>query len=119
MIFTSLTKISLALRPFHKFTYLFALILIANITYKLLFSVMPSTVESNVVMLNFLALAWLALINLMIQVFSRAPNVSLSKTSILARTKNKLHRALYYILFCVFIIISIAVTLLSFKMLRL
>ncbi|MFT7008206.1 MAG: hypothetical protein ACJAXJ_002745 [Colwellia sp.] len=115
---TSLVKISLALKPFNKFIYLLAIVLIVNIGYQLVFSVMPSVAESNKIMLNFLALAWLILVNLMIQVFSRVPFVLQSKSSFLARIKNKFHRGLYYVLSLVFIIISIAVILLSFRMLR-
>jgi hypothetical protein len=118
-MFTYLTRISLALKPFHKFTYILAIILIVNITYKLIFSVMPSAAESNEIMLNFLALAWLALVNLMVQVFSIIPVASPSKTFFIARIKNWFQRGFYYILFVVFILLSIAVTFLSFKMLRL
>lgn len=115
---TFLVKISLALKPFNKFIYLLAIVLIVNIAYQLVFSVMPSVAQSNELMLNFLALAWLLLVNLMIQVFSRVPVVLQSKTSFLVRMKNKLHRGLYYVLSLIFIIISIAVVLLSFRMLR-
>jgi len=113
-----LDKISSVLRPLHKFTYLLAIVLIANIAYQLVFSVMPSVAQSNELMLNFLALAWLLLVNLMIQVFSRVPVTLQSKTSFLARIKNKFHRGLYYVLSLIFIVISIAVILLSFRMLR-
>jgi hypothetical protein len=113
-----LIKISSVLRPLHKFTYLLAIVLIANIVYQLVFSVMPSVDESNELMLNFLALAWLLLVNLMIQVFSRLPVASQSNTSFLARVKNKFHRGIYYLLSLIFIVISIAVILLSLRMLR-
>lgn len=115
---TFLVKISLALKPFNKFIYLLAILFIINIGYQLVFSAVPSVAESNKIMVNFLALAWLLLINLMIQVFSRLPVASQSKTSFLARIKNKLHRGIYYLLSLVFIVISIAVILLSFRMLR-
>jgi hypothetical protein len=115
---TSLVKISLALKPFNKFIYLLAILFIVNIGYQLVFSVMPSVAESNKIMINFLALAWLLLVNLMIQVFSQLPVASQSKTSFLARIKNKFHRGVYYLLSLVFIVISLAVILLSFRMLR-
>jgi hypothetical protein len=95
-----------------------AIVLIANIIYQLIFSDIPSTTESKVVMLNFLALAWLVLVNLMIQVFSQTPAISHIKVSLLTRIKNKLHRCIYYFLSLVFIVISISVILLSFRMLR-
>jgi hypothetical protein len=113
-----LIKISSVLRPLHKFTYLLAIVLIANIAYQLVFSVIPSVAQSNELMLNFLALAWLLLVNLMIEVFSRVPVVLQSKTTLLARIKNKFHRGLFYALSLIFIVISIAVILLSLRMLR-
>ena len=115
---TSLVKISLALKPFNKFINLLVIVLIINIGYQLVFSVMPSAADSNEVMLSFLALTWLLLVNLMIEVFSRVPVASQSKTSFLARIKNKLYRGFYYTLSLIFIVISIAVLLLSFRMLR-
>ncbi len=116
---TFLVKISLALKPFHKLTYLLAIVLIASIVYQLAFSVVPSPAESNKIMLSLLALAWLALVNLMIQVFSRVPITVQSKSTILARIKNRFHRGLYYLLSLVFIVLSMAVILLTFKMLKL
>jgi len=64
-----LVKISLALKPFYKVTYVLAIILIVNIVYQLVFSALPSAAESNEIRLNLLALAWLTLVNLMIQIF--------------------------------------------------
>lgn len=115
---TFLTKISLVLKPFTKFTYLLGIVLIANIIYQLVFSVIPNTSESKVVMLNLLALAWIVLVNLMIQVFSQTPRALHTKVSLLTRIKNKFHRGIYYLLSLFFIAISIAVILLSFRMLR-
>ena len=115
---TFLVKISLALKPFNKFIYLLAILFIINIGYQLFFSVTPSVAESNNIMVNFLALVWLLLVNLMIQVFSRVPIVLQGKISLLARIKNKFYRGLYYLLSLVFIVISIAVILLSLRMLR-
>lgn len=115
---TRLVKISLVLKPFNKLIYLLVIVLIINIGYQLVFSVMPSAADSNEVMLSFLALTWLLLVNLMIEVFSRVPVTSECKSSFLARIKNRFHRGLYYLLSLVFMAISIAVILLSFKMLR-
>ena len=114
---TYLTKVALVLKPFHKLTYLLAAILVANIVYQLAFSSVPSAVESSDIMLNLLALAWLALLNLMIQVFSQVPVSLQSEMSFWARIQNRFHRGVHYILSLVFIILSIAVIFLSFKML--
>lgn len=115
---TFLVKISLVLKPYYRLTYLLAILLIANIVYQLFFSVMPSATESHEIMLSLLALTWLALVNLMIQVFTRIPVTAKNKVSFFVRIKNTLHRGLYYLLSLVFIGISIAVILLSFRMLR-
>jgi len=113
-----LTKVALALKPFHKFTYLLAAILVANIIYQLAFTIAPSAVEPIDTMLNLLALAWVVLVNLMIQIFSQAPVILESKSSFWARIKNRFYRGVYYTLSLVFIVISFAVIFLSFKMLR-
>lgn len=115
---TYLTKVALALKPFHKFTYLLAAMLVANIIYQLAFTIAPSSVEPTDTMLNLLALAWVVLVNLMIQIFSQAPVTLQSKSSFLTRMKNRFHRGIYYFLSLVFIAISFAVIFLSFKMLR-
>lgn len=114
---TFLVKISLTLKPYHKLTYVLATIIVASIVYQLVFSDVPKATESNKLMLSLLALAWLALVNLMIQVYSSVPVVSQSKISILARFKNRLHRGLYYALSFVFIVMSTVVIILSYKML--
>ncbi len=115
---TFFVKISFVLKPFYRLTYLLAILLIANIAYQLFFSVMPSAAESHEIMLSLLALTWLALVNLMIQIFTRIPITAQNKISFFARIKNTLHRGLYYLLSFVFIGISIAVILLSIRMLR-
>lgn len=115
---TCLVKIALALKPFHKFTYLLAILLVAHIAYHLAFSITSSGEESSNLMLSLLALAWLALVNLMIQIFSQVPVVLKSKSSFLARIKNRFHQGICYFLSLVFIALSIVVILLSFKMLR-
>jgi hypothetical protein len=114
---TFLVKISLALKPFHKLTYVLATVLVASIVYQLIFLDGPQAEESNKVMLSLLALAWVALVNLMIQIYSREPVISPSKSSLLERIKNKLHRGLYSALSFIFIGMSIAVIVLSYKML--
>jgi hypothetical protein len=57
-------------------------------------------------------------VNLTIEIFSRAPVISSHQISFLTRIKYTIHRGLYYVLLFIFIIISIAVILLSFRMLR-
>lgn len=114
---TYLIKTSLALKPYHKFTYVLAIGLIVHVIYQLFFAT-PSAAESTNIMLNLLVLAWLALVNLMIQIFSRVPSVLPGKQSFLVRFKNILHRSLYYLLSLIFIAISIAVIILTFKILR-
>jgi hypothetical protein len=61
----------------------------------------------------------LALVNLMIQVFSRVPITSQNKSSIVVRIKDRLHQGVYYLLSLFFVVISMAVILLTYKMLKL
>jgi len=112
-------KLSTVLKPFHKVTYLLALLIVTNIAYQLLFSTEHVQIEDKEAMLSLLALAWLALVNLMLHVFTRVPENKENKQPLFTRIKNKLHQWLYSILFFVFIALSISLIILSFKMLRL
>jgi len=111
-------KISTALKPFHKLTYLLALLIIANVAYQFLFSSMPVQPQDKEAMFSLLALVWLALINLMLHVFTQVPENKKKEQFIFARIKNKLHQLFYYLLSLVFIGLSIALIILSLKMLR-
>ena len=113
-----LVKISTALKPFHKLTYLLALLIIANVAYQFLFSSLPAQPQDKETMFSFLALVWLALINLMLNVFTQIPSNNKNEQFILTRIKNKLNRMFYYMLSLVFICLSIALIILSLKMLR-
>ena len=113
-----LIKLSTALKPFHKLTYLFALLIIANVAYQFVFSSMPAQPEDKGAMFSLLALAWLALINLMLHVFTQIPENKKNEQFVLTWIKNKLHQIFYYMLSLVFICLSIALIILSFKMLR-
>lgn len=114
-----LIKVAVALKPFKKFTYLLAIILLVNILYQLIFSALPSEEESNELRLNFLTLIWVILLNLMIQIYSRMPIASQGRRFALAKIKDKIRRGFYYLLSFVFLIITVAVIIVSFKMLGL
>lgn len=111
-----LVKLSTVLKPFHKFTYLLALLIIANLAYQLLFSSLPAHPNNKELMFSLLALIWLMLINLMLQVFTQMPESKKKAESIFARIKNKLHQLLYYLLFLLFMFLTIVLIILSFKM---
>jgi len=113
-----LVKLSTALKPFHKLTYLLALLIVANLVHQLLFSTMPAQPEEKETMFSLLALAWLALINLMLHVFTQIPENKTKEHFVFARIINKLHQIFYYLLSFVFIGLSIALVILSLKMLR-
>ncbi len=114
-----LIKAAVALKPIQKLTYLLAIILVVNIFYQLIFAALPSELESNELRLNFLALIWIILLNLMIQIYSRMPIASQSHRFALAKIKDKIHRGFYYLLSFIFLIITVAVIIVSFKMLGL
>ena len=113
-----LVRISTALKPFHKLTYLLALLIIANVVYQFLFSAIPAQPEDKGTMFSLLALVWLALINLMLNVFTQIPENKNNEQPIHVRLINKLHQLFYYMLSLVFIGLSIALLILSLKMLR-
>jgi len=114
-----LVKISLLLKPFHKLTYVIAAMLMASIVYQLVFSPAPNHGESNIIIVNLLALAWVALVNLMIQIYAQEPNTSQTTQSYLTRIKAAFYRGLYFLLSLLFIGITMAVVLLTFKILSL
>jgi hypothetical protein len=114
-----LIKAAVALKPIKKFTYLLAIILFANISYQLMFAALPSEMESNELRLNFLALIWIILLNLMIQIYSRMSITIQRRRSSLAKIKDKIHRGFYFLFSFLFIIITMAVIIVSFKILRL
>lgn len=114
-----LIKVSSVLKPFHKLTYVFAFVIIANVLYQFLFIVEPSEFHDKKMMFSLLALAWLALINLMLQVFTRIPDSKKTHTNFFVNVKNKLHQGVYYLLSLVFFTLSMTLIILSLKMLRL
>ena len=113
-----LTKISRVLKPFHKLTYLLALLVIVYLLYQLLFLADSSKEGDKGAMLSLLALSWLALINLMLHIFAQTPEKQQIKQTLIIRMKAKLNQGLYYMLSLVFIGVFIALIVLSFKMLR-
>jgi hypothetical protein len=115
---TFLVKLATTLKPYHQFTYILATIMIVNVGYQLLFSETPAQPANKDTMFSLLAIAWLALINLMLQVFTKTPDESQGALSILAKVKRRLHNMLYYILSVVFIGLSISIIILSIKMYR-
>ncbi|MBL4941639.1 MAG: hypothetical protein JKY81_08240 [Colwellia sp.] len=118
-MFSLIVKLSIALKPFHRLTYLLALLIIVNLAYKFLFSSEPIQATDKAAMFSLLALAWLVLINLMLQVFTRIPERIQTKQSFFVRIKNRLHQAVYYVLSLLFIGLSLTLIILSIRMLRL
>lgn len=116
---TYLTKAAVALKPFQKLTYLLAIILFVNIFYQLVFSSMPSEVESHELRLNLLVIIWIILLNLMIQIYSSMAIASQSHRLGLAKIKDKIYQGFLYLLSFGFIIITMAALIVTFKMMRL
>jgi len=69
-------------------------------------------------MLNLLALAWLGLINLMLHLFPQISENKKKEYSGFAKIINIFRLFYHYVLSVVFIGLSIAIIILSFKMLR-
>ena len=111
-------KLSIRLKPYYKLIHLLALLVIVNLLYQFLFSTEPSQIEDKGAMLSLLALVWLALINLMLNIFTQTPEKQQKEQSLIIRIKTKLNHMLYYILSLIFICLSIALIILSFKMIR-
>ena len=110
-----LVKFALFLKPYHKVLYLLALLLVANMA-RALWSV--SHPNDFVAMWHLLALAWLALLNLMLHVFTGVVETKQKNMSLWARIKSKLQHGLMLFLSFIFIGITLAVILLSLRMWR-
>ena len=111
-----LIRIALFLKPYHKVLYVLALLLVANMVRELLSP--ENSQDSFSAMWHLLALAWLALLNLMLHLFTRVIDVNINKLSFWARVKNKFQHWLMLFFTVVFISITFAVIVLSFRMWR-
>jgi len=117
-VISLLIKISLKLKPYHKITYVLAFLILANLVYQLIAPLGEIKDEGGGAMFSLLALAWVALINLMLHIFTRIPEKTGNRQSFFTKIKNKLHQCLYYVLSIVFLGLSVALLILSVKMLR-
>lgn len=117
-MFLFIIKLSKRLKPFKKITYLLALLIAAHVIYSLIFAADPSQAQDKSLMLSFLSLIWLALINLMLNIFTTIPEKGVGKRTWFSRVKYRLQQGLYYFLSVVFIALTLALLLLSLRMLR-
>jgi hypothetical protein len=114
----SIAKIALRLQPYRKFFYLIAALLMGNIGYRLLYFSSINQFNDSVTMLNLLALVWLALLNLMLNIFTYPQQSVKVNTNLFQRFKNKLNQWLEYLLAIILLLLTVAVILLSIKMIR-
>lgn len=112
-----ITKLTISLQPYRKLLYFFALLLITNICYRLYYSSITQFSDSAT-MLNLLLLVWLALLNLMLTIFTNTENQENGKLSIIKRLKNKLNQWFENLLALAFIMLTFAVILLSIRMIN-
>ena len=112
-------KVAIKLQAFRKSIYLIALLVIANIVYRLIFAPQAVTLDNSITMLNLLFLAWLALVNFMLHAFATCSDESPQKNSLLTRIKNKLNQWFEYFLAILFVGLSLTVIFLSIRMLKL
>lgn len=113
-----LVKLSIRLKPYYKLIHLLALLVIVNLLYQFLFSTEPNRIEDKGAMLSLLALVWLALIHLMLNIFTQIPEKKQKEHSLIIQMKAKLNYMLYYILSLIFLCLTLVLIILSFKMIR-
>ncbi len=113
-----IAKLTLLLQPYRKVFYAIAILLIGNVIYRLLFLSSINQFNDSATMLNLLALVWLALLNLMLNVFISPPKNTNDKVSLLQRLKNKLNQWIEYLLTIIFLLLTLAVIALSIRMIR-
>ncbi len=114
----NLTKLAFWLRPYRKFLYFIAALLVGNMGYRLLYLTSSGQVDDSTTMLNLLALVWLALLNLMLNVFVQPHQGESLKISLFKRIKNKINQWFEYLLAMMFLLLTLAVILLSIRMIR-
>jgi len=112
-------KVAIKLQAFRKYIYFIALMVVANIIYRLVFASQAVTLDNSITMLNLLFLAWLALLNFMLHAFVTNTAESSQKKSLLMRFKNKLNQWFEYFLATLFIGLTLTVIFLSIRMLKL
>jgi len=113
-----IAKVAFKLQAYRKFLYIIAALLVGNLGYRLLYLTSAAQFEDATAMLNLLALIWLALLGLMLNVFVQPHRDESIKVTFFQRIKNKLNQWLEYLLSIIFLLLTCSVILLSIKMLR-
>ncbi len=115
---TYIAKLALRLQPYRKVFYFIAILLIGNVSYRLLFLSSINQFNDSATMLNMLALVWLALLNLMLNIFTYPQKNRSVKVSLFQRLKNKLNQWVEYLLSIIFLLLTLSVIVLSIRMIR-
>ncbi len=108
-----LHKLSLKLQAYRTTIYVIATIVVVNVIYRLIFN----QLDNSITMLNLLLLAWVALLNFILHAFKQNNNDK--KIFLLTWLKNLLNRGLEYLLMFVFLGLTLATIILSFRLLKL
>lgn len=109
-----LVKLSRFLKPYQKLTYLLALFIVVHLGYQVFNSTPDDSFHFKKEALSLVMLAWLTLLNLMLNLFIHYPE-KVVKQSVLSRIKANLIQWAYYFLFIIFISLSIILIILTFK----
>ncbi len=114
----TLEQIAIVLQPYRRLFIFLALLCLGTLAYQLLLTPAQQQLKSSVDTLSFLALLWLLLLNLVITIFSNTTDETSLKNSFLSGFKRKLKRMGYWLISLLFICLSLAVLIVSIRMLR-
>ncbi|MEW6983421.1 hypothetical protein AAD001_12285 [Colwelliaceae bacterium 6471] len=110
-----LSKISKILMPYRWLSFVLLGVFLAVIIYVNLY--LPLSEQNLYNLPCLLAIIWIAAFNVAIAIFDKAPVEPAEKQSFFARLKGRLTRFFYYIIVFGFIILTLAIILLSLRFL--
>lgn len=110
-----LSKLSKILAPYRWLSFALVAVFLAVIIYVNLY--LPLSEQNLYNLPCILAIIWIAAFNVAIAIFDKAPLIPTEKQSLVARLKGRLTRFFYYVVVFGFIILTLAIILLSLRFL--
>jgi len=112
------TLLASYIQPYRKIIYILALLLSGNLIHQIFFLAANELINSQNQSLNLLAIIWLALVNLMLNVFTSKKEITSEERSLFKRMKDKISHWLRTLLALIFLMLSLSVIFLTIRMLR-
>ena len=94
------------------------MLLLGFIAYQLLFAQIQVNANDDALKLSFLAFLWLLLLYALVNTFSGMPSALKPEVSLLANLKGKISRFAMWLLSVLFILLTLAILMISSRMLN-